>query len=94
MPRTFYTPIDLAEYLGTDAPAAPADGVSLFARQRAGRVLPTFRGPSGLIMPLSGSPLWAVKSCYFGGVGNGTINKAASSGKTTNTMVMYKDHFI
>lgn len=36
MPRRFYTPIELAEYLGTDLPAAPADGVALFARQRAG----------------------------------------------------------
>jgi hypothetical protein len=90
MPRTFYTPIDLAEYLGTDAPAAPADGVSLFARQRAGRVLPTFRGPSGLIMPLSGSPLWAVKSCYFGGVGNGTqtqvVNYSAGASGTAGTV--------
>ncbi len=89
MPRRFYTPIELAEYLGTDLPAAPADGVALFARQRAGRVLPTFRGPSGLVVPVSGNPLWAVKSAYFGGVGNGTqtqvVNYSAGASGTVGT---------
>lgn len=89
MPRRFYTPIELAEYLSTDAPAAPTDGVALFARQRANRVLANVRGPSGLITPLSGNPLWAVKAAYFGASGNGTtvtaINHGTSASGTAGT---------
>lgn len=89
MPRPFLSPVELAEYLGTNVPAAPADGVALFARQRADRVLPSFREPSGLVTPLSGNPLFAAKSCYFGGVGNGTqtqvVNYSAGASGTAGT---------
>lgn len=84
MPRRYLTPIELAEYLGTAAPDAPTDGVALFARQRANRVLPNFRGPSGLIMPLSGNPLWAVKCAYFGGMGNGTTVSTIAHGTSAS----------
>lgn len=88
MPRRFYTPIELAEYLGTDAPDPPTTGVALFARERAGRTLPAFRGPSGMIFPLA-APIWAAKPCLFSAQGNGTttsvINHGTSASGTAGT---------
>lgn len=84
MPRRFLTEIELAEFTGTNVPASPTDGVNLWGRQRAGRVLPMFRGPSGLVMPLSGNPMWAVKCAYFGGMGNGTTVQAFNHGTSAS----------
>ena len=98
MPRPFLSAVELAEYAGTDLPAAPADGVSLFSRQRAGRNIPTARGPSGLVIPLSGNPMWAVKTCFFGGTGNGTLTQifnysAGASGTAGTANVATTDLF-
>lgn len=84
MPRPFLSAVELATFLGTDAPAAPADGVALFGRQRAGRVLPNFRGPSGQIMPLSANPMWGVKAAFFGGMGSGTTVQAFQHGTSAS----------